>query len=99
MAAAGSAASVEERRLGGGHRLEGAGALAHDAVGELGAGGHAELPERLAQVVLHGARADEELGGDVPVRLPAADQGGDLCLLGGELLRRTDLAFPRALAG
>src|SRR2546430_8306715 len=35
--------------------------------GELGTAGDAELAEHLAQVVLHGAGADEQPGGDLPV--------------------------------
>ena len=49
--------------------------------GELGAGGHAGLPEHLPQVVVDGGRAQEQLRGDVPVALPLADQPGDLRLL------------------
>ena len=75
-----------------------AGALV-ETVGKLRAGGHAELPEHLAQVVFHGARADEHLGGDLPVRFSSADQGGDLCLLGCQLLRRSELALLGVLTG
>jgi hypothetical protein len=62
--------------------VDDAGSLVDDAVGELGAGGHPELAEHFAQVVFHGARTDEQLGGDLPVRLSSAHQGGDLGLLG-----------------
>src|SRR3954469_16406213 len=76
-------------RAGRGDR--GRGVVVQDPARELGAGRHAELPEHLAEVVLHGAGADEQPGSDVPVSFPLADQCGDLGLLRGELLRRTDL--------
>jgi hypothetical protein len=50
------------RGIGG----RGADALADDTVSELGAGGDPELPEHLAQVVVHGGGADEQLGRDLP---------------------------------
>ena len=37
--------------------------MVDDAMGELGAGEDAELSEHFVQVVLHGAWADEQLGG------------------------------------
>ncbi len=98
MVGAGSARSVDEWTLGGGDRLEDADPLVNDAVGELGARGHPDLTEDLAQVVFHGARAEEQLGGDLPVRFSAAHQGGDLRFLGGELLRGPKFPFPGALA-
>ena len=55
----------------GGDRLTGA----DDVVGELGARGDSDLPEHLAQVVLHGARAHEQLSGDLPVALPPGSPG------------------------
>src|SRR5438105_10483369 len=57
-----------------------------DAVGELGARLHAELPEHLAEVVLDGVRADEQLGGDLPIGLSLRDQAGDLGFLGREVV-------------
>jgi hypothetical protein len=42
--------------------------------GELGAGGHAGLPEHLPQVVVDGGRAQEQLRGDVPVAVPVTDR-------------------------
>jgi hypothetical protein len=51
-------------------------------MGELGAGGHHELSEHFVQVVLHGAWADEQLGGDISGRYTPAHQGGNLRLLG-----------------
>jgi hypothetical protein len=52
---------------------------------ELGAGGHAGLPEHLPQVVVDGGGAEEQLRGDVPVALALADEAGDLRLLRREL--------------
>src|SRR6187200_3289083 len=43
-----------------------------------------ELGEDLAQVVLDGARADEQLRADLRIRLPVAGHAGDLRLLGRE---------------
>src|SRR5690349_10865887 len=40
-----------------------------------------ELGEHLAQVVLDGARADEQPGSDLRVRLPVTGHAGDLRLL------------------
>src|SRR5438552_10656581 len=45
-----------------------------DAARELGSRLHVELPERLPQVILDGARADEELRGDLPVRVSLGDE-------------------------
>ena len=47
--------------------MEDAGALVDDTMGELGAGADPELSEHFVQVVLHGAWADEQLGGDISV--------------------------------
>ena len=52
---------------------------------EVTAGADAELLVGVAQVVLHGSPAQEELSGHVSVGVPAADQGGDLLLLRGQL--------------
>src|SRR6516165_10017673 len=53
---------------------------------ELQAGADLELGEDLAQVVLDGARADEQPGADFRVRQPVAGQPRDLGLLRGQLL-------------
>src|SRR6266571_2913754 len=53
---------------------------------ELQAGADLELGEYLAQVVLDGARADEQPGADLRVRQPVAGQPRDLGLLRGQLL-------------
>src|SRR3954470_11822762 len=45
-------------------------------------GADVQLGEHLAQVIFDSARADEELGGDLRVRLPVARHPGDLRLLG-----------------
>ena len=57
------------------------------------------LREDLVQVVLDGARADEQLGADLRVREPVAGEPGDLRLLGGELVARLDGALAHGLAG
>src|SRR5579864_4683379 len=43
-----------------------------------------ELPEHFVQVILHRARADEELGGDVGVGFAVGGELGHLGLLGRE---------------
>src|ERR1700753_3124337 len=52
--------------------------------GQLTAGGQAQLPEHLAQVVVDGVRAQVELGRDLGVGGAARGQLGHLRLLGGE---------------
>jgi hypothetical protein len=66
---------------------------------ELVAGLHSELAERFAQVVVHGAGADEELRSDFLVRGTVGREAGDLGFLGGQLVERLDGPFPRVLAG
>ena len=55
-----------------------------ERTGKAGAPGHVELPVDLAQVVVNGGRAEEQLGGDIPVGGPGGGQPGDLSLLRGE---------------
>ena len=62
-------------------------ALGVQAVGQLPAGGHAELLEDLAQVVVDGVRADEQVGGDLGVGTPGRGQARDRVLLRGEFER------------
>jgi hypothetical protein len=50
-------------------------------------------------VPLHRARAEEELGPDLRVRLPAGGQARDLGLLRGQLVERLDRALTHGLAG
>jgi len=59
----------------------------------------AELPEHLAQVVIHGAGADEELGGDRMVRGALGSQPGDARLLRRERVWRPGSASSGVLAG
>src|SRR3954452_7227368 len=66
---------------------------------QLGAGGHAELAEDIAEVEVDGARADEQLRGGVPVGQPLPDQPGDLALLRGQVGGGRDVAPARGLAG
>src|SRR5271154_4863248 len=61
------------------------------------AGTEIRLP--LAQVPLDRARADEQLGADLRVRLPITGEPGDLRLLGCELLARLDSAVVDRLPG
>ena len=72
-------------------------ALADHMVCELRAGGDSELPEHLAQVVLDGAGAHEQLGSDLPIPFPAAHQGSYLGFPWSELLRVTDDLFTDAI--
>src|SRR5918992_5706918 len=58
--------------------------LAGRNAAELVARGDVELQEDLAQVVLHRARADEELCADLRVRETVLREPGDLRLLGRE---------------
>src|SRR4051812_3556086 len=66
---------------------------------QLLAGADLELGEHLAQVVLDGARADEQLGADLRVRLPVARHPGDLGLLGREDVAGLHGPPGRGLAG
>src|SRR4051812_14258546 len=66
---------------------------------QLLAGADVELGEHLAKVVLDGARADEQLGADLRVRLPVARHAGDLGLLGCEDVAGLHGATGRGLAG
>ena len=65
---------------------------------ELAAGADAELGEDLAQVVLDGARADEQPRADLRVGEAVARQPGDLRLLRGELVARLGGARLRAVS-
>jgi hypothetical protein len=67
--------------------------------GELGPAGDAELAEDLAQVVLDGAGANEQPGGDLPVGQVPGDQPGNPLLLRGERLRSPGTARAGSLAG
>ena len=58
-----------------------------------------ELGEHLAQVPLHGARAEEQPRADLRVRQPVAGQPRDLPLLRGQLVARLDPALAHLLAG
>ena len=94
-----SAAFGRARTAWNGHPSVEVDVVVHDAPGQLGAGGHPKLPEHFPQVVLDRARADEQLGGDVPVRLSPAHQRGDLGLLRRELLRKPGFPPADAFAG
>src|ERR1700741_4007024 len=58
-----------------------------------------QLPERLAQVVLHGARADEQLGGDLAVGTAIGREAGDLRLLRRQLVEGGGRPLSCVLAG
>ena len=62
---------------------------------ELAARADAQLGEDLAEVVLGGARADEQVGSDLGIRQPVPGQPRDLGLLSSQL----DSGFDGALAG
>src|SRR6516162_1936024 len=66
---------------------------------ELQARADLELGEDFAQVVLDGARADEQPGADLRVGQAVAGQAGDLGLLGGERVTRFNSALAGGLAG
>ena len=66
---------------------------------ELAARADVELGEDLAQVVLDGARADEQLRADLGVRAAVAGEPGDLRLLRRERVARLGGALARRLAG
>ena len=68
------------------------------AVPELSAGADAELGEHLAQVVLHGPRADEQLSADLRVGVAFGSEPGDLRLLHGKGLARVYGALAHGLA-
>jgi hypothetical protein len=53
---------------------------------------------RRAQVVFNGARADKQLGGDVPIGQPARRKPRDLRLLGRELVQCVDGPLTGTLA-
>jgi hypothetical protein len=65
---------------------------------ELSSGADAELGEDLAQMPLHGARAEEEPGADLGVGEPVAGQLGDLALLRGQIVARLDSSLADPLA-
>src|SRR5690348_3582769 len=77
-------------RLGSGQR---------QVVPELPAGADAELGEHLAQVVLRGPGADEQLGADLRVGVALGREPGDLRLLHGEDVDRVYGALAHRLAG
>src|ERR1700720_274214 len=66
---------------------------------ELLAGADPELAEHLAQVPLHCARAEEELGADLGIRLPVRGYARDLRLLRGQVVERLNGALAHRLAG
>src|SRR6267378_3043663 len=74
-------------------------ASVEERAGEADAPGHVELPVDLAQVVVDGGRAEEQLGGDVPVGGSDGGQPGDLSLLRGEPRAVPAGAFHGVLAG
>src|SRR5438270_11214397 len=79
-------------RMRGGHkprrcalaRLETVAVGAFDGARELDAGSHVDLAKDVAQVSLHRLLAEEQLGGDLGVRLPVDDQARDLQLARGQ---------------
>jgi hypothetical protein len=66
---------------------------------KLVSGFDSELAERLAEVVVDGAGADEQLRGDLLIRGPLGGEAGDLCFLGGQVVARVDGPFARMFAG
>ena len=66
---------------------------------QLAAVADAELAEDRREVGLDGARADEQLGGEVAVRRAADDEPGDLQLVRGQQLVRGDVLADDAAGG
>ena len=66
---------------------------------ELVAGLHVELAECLAEVVVDGVGADEQLRGDLSVGGTVGGEAGDLCFLRGEGIAGLDGPFASVLAG
>ena len=66
---------------------------------ELVAGLHPQLAERLAQVIVDGAGADEQLRGDLLVGGTVCREAGDLCFLGSQVIARLDGPLAGMLAG
>src|SRR5947209_3677472 len=64
---------------------------------QFSAGADSELGEHLAQVVLDGARTDEQLRGYLRIRLPVARHARDLSLLGCQDIARPHRALGRSL--
>src|ERR1700739_4957250 len=73
--------------------------VARQDAAKVAARGDVELGEDLAQVVLDGARRQEQPGADLGVREAVAGQLGDLGLLGSQLEHRGDAALAGGLAG
>src|SRR5258708_25773332 len=73
--------------------------MAGQDAAELVAGADGELGEDLVQVVLDGARAHEQLGGDLRVGQAVGGQPGDLGLPGGQLEGGLGGALAYSLAG
>src|SRR6266576_4321340 len=64
--------------------LETVAVVAFDGARELHSGRHVDLAKDVAQVSLHRLLAEEQLGGDLGVRLPVDDQARDLQLARGQ---------------
>ena len=70
-----------------------------EAVRELCPGFDVQLAERLAQVLLDGPGADEELGGDLLIGGPLCRQTGDEGFLRCQVVAGLDVPFAGVLAG
>src|SRR5262249_29476447 len=66
---------------------------------ELPARVDAELDEYLPQMPLDGMRADEQLRADLLIRQTVTGEPRDLCLLGGQLITRTDRLLAHLFSG
>src|SRR6266568_6962346 len=67
--------------------------------GELATRCQVELPEDLAEVIVHGARAEEQPSGDLAVRGAPGGQERDLRLLRGEVAASVVGSLARAPSG
>ena len=68
-------------------------------MGELGSRRHVEFAKRHPEVVLDGARADEQLRRDLAVGVALSWESRDLRLLRGELVERLDRSLAGVLTG
>ena len=71
---------------------------AGQCVRQLPPGTDAELGEHVAQMPLHGPRAEEEPRADLRIGQPVAGEPGDLPLLGGQIVARFDRPLAHLLA-
>jgi DNA-directed RNA polymerase specialized sigma24 family protein len=89
----------QPRCLAGPSRGLGRGVGLEQVLFELVAGFDPELAERFAEVVVHGAGADEQLGRDLLIGRTVGREATDLGFLRRQVIARLDSPFPGVLAG